>query len=102
MNGDGNREVEHRGGFANGGAPGLRRARGRCQHLGLELQELPHEAEVGRDDAAPLFDKLEGLLKLHAVRAHQVGQTDGGGARDPGLTVNEDASAVIPYRICVK
>lgn len=102
MDRDGNWEVEHCGAFANGGAPGFRGARGRGQHLGFELQELPHEAEVGRDDAAPLFDKLEGLLEPHAVRAHQVSQTDGGGARDPSLTVNEDTSTFIPYRICVK
>lgn len=61
----------------------LRRARrrgggGGGEHLGFELQQLPHEAEVGRDDAPALLDELEGFLQPHAFLHHQVGQADGG------------------------
>lgn len=70
--------------------------------MGFELQKLPHEAEVGRDDAAALFDKLEGLFKFDAVGAHQISQADGSRARNTRLAVNKDASTFIPYRICGK
>lgn len=59
------------------GASGLGSA-GRGEHLRLELQQLPHEAEVGRDDASALLDELESLLQPHAFLHHQVGQADGG------------------------
>lgn len=100
-------EDELRGGGRGGLAPlpqgpgragGLRGA-GRGQHLRLELQQLPHEAEVGRDDAPPLLDELEGLLQPHALLHHQVGQADGGGARDAGLAVHQHAPAALLHRI---
>lgn len=59
------------------GADGLHRVRS-GQHLRLELQQLPHEAEVGGDDAPALLDKLEGLLQLDTLLHHQVCQADGG------------------------
>lgn len=106
---DGDREAEdelrRRGG--SGLAPlaqrprragGLHRA-GRGQHLRLELQQLPHEAEVGRDDAPPLLHELEGLLEPHALLHHQVGQADGGRARDAGLAVHQHAPAAVLHRI---
>lgn len=51
---------------------------GRGEHLRLELQQLAHEAEVGRDDAPALLDEFEGLLQPHSLLHHQVGQADGG------------------------
>lgn len=97
--GDGNGEVEDRV-VVDGRAARLGGAGGRRQHLGLELQELPHEAEVGRDDAAALLDKLEGFVQLDAVGAHEVGETNGGGARDSSLTVHKDTSAFVSHRVC--
>lgn len=99
MHGDGDREVEDRAAGADGRAACLRGARGRGQDLRLELEELPHEAEVGGDDAAALFDELEGLVQLHAVGPHEVGETDGGRARDAGLTVHKHAASFITHRV---
>ena len=42
-----------------GGSLGARRGR---QDLGLILQELAHEAEVGRDHTPPLLDVIKGVL----------------------------------------
>lgn len=99
VHGDGDGEIEDRAAVADGGAARLRGAGGRGQDLGLELEELAHEAEVGRDDAAALLDELEGLVQLHAVGPHEVGQTDGGGAGDARLTVHEHAASFIPHRV---
>ncbi|KAJ0049927.1 hypothetical protein NL108_005243, partial [Boleophthalmus pectinirostris] len=65
------------------------------QDLGLKLKQLTHEAEVWGDDAAPLFDKFKGLVQLHTVCAHQVGQTDGSRAGNASLTVDKDTSSLI-------
>lgn len=62
VHGDGDREIEDRVAVADGRAACLRGAGGGGQDLGLELEELPHEAEVGGDDAAALLDKLKGLV----------------------------------------
>lgn len=83
VDGDGDREVEDGGSGSapvqdsHGRTPGLSRAV-RGQHLGLELQQLAHEAEVGGDDTPPLLHKLKGLVQLHSVSPHEVSKTDGG------------------------
>lgn len=84
----GHREAEDelRGGGGSGlpplpqgpGRAGSLRGAGRGEHLRLELQQLAHEAEVGRDDATALLDELESLLQPHPFLHHQVGQADGG------------------------
>lgn len=76
------------------GAGGDRLGRGgvgrRCgQHLRLELLQLVHEAEVGRDDAAPLLDDVKGGLQPQPLRPHDVGHADGGRARDARLAVHQ-------------
>lgn len=48
------------------------------QHLGLKLQQLPHETEVGGDDSPTLLNKVKGLVQPHSVALNQVCQTDGG------------------------
>lgn len=84
--GHGEAEDELRGGGGSGlpplpqgpGRAGGLRGAGRGEHLRLELQQLAHEAEVGRDDATALLDELESLLQPHPFLHHQVGQADGG------------------------
>lgn len=49
-----------------------------AEHLRLKLQELPHEAKIGRDDSAALLDEIEGLLQRHPAALDQVGEADGG------------------------
>lgn len=80
---DGDREVEDSGG---GGAP-VKDSHGRTpsfsrtvrgQNLGLKLQQLAHEAEIGRDDTPPLLHKFKGLVQLHSVSPHEVSKADGG------------------------
>lgn len=108
-----NREVEderrgRRGRRGDGGRRGLgseQRARrgggfggtGGGEELRLELQQLAHEAEVGGDDAATPAHKLEGFVQTHPLPLHQVGQADGGGARDARLTVDQDTPTRVPY-----
>ncbi|KAM9540282.1 uncharacterized protein ACWYII_038389 [Salvelinus alpinus] len=53
------------------GAGSLHHAR--CgQHLGLELQQLTHEAEIGGDDTAALLDELKGFVQPNTLLLHQV------------------------------
>lgn len=110
-----NREVKNerrgrRGGRRGGGRRRLgseqraRRGGGLCgagsgEELRLELQQLAHEAEVRGDDAATAPYELEGLVQAHPLPLHQVGQADGGGARDPRLAVDEDTPTGIPNRV---
>lgn len=99
--GDGDGEVEDRV-VVDGRAACLGGAGGRRQHLRLELQELPHEAEVGRNDAAALLDKLKRFVQLDAVGAHEVGEANGGRARDSSLTVHKDTSSFVSHRVCFR
>ncbi len=99
MYGDGDREIEDCAAAADGRASRLRGAGRRGQDLGLELEELTHEAEVGGDDAAALLDKLKGLVQLHAVGPHEVRKANGGGAGDACLTVHKHAASCIPHRV---
>lgn len=99
VHGDGDREVEDGAAVADGWAARLRGAGGRGQDLGLELEELAHEAEVGGDDAAALLDKLKGLVQLHTVGPHEVSEANGGGAGDARLTVHKHTASVIPHRV---
>lgn len=66
--------------------------RGR-QDLVLELQQLAHEAEVRRDDGAPLPHSVKRLLQAQPLRLHQVRHADGGRARDTRLAVHQHLSA---------
>lgn len=69
---------------------------GSGEQLRLELQQLAHEAEVRGDDAAAAPHELEGLVQAHALPLHQVGQADGGRARDPRLAVHQDTPTGVP------
>lgn len=95
--GDGRRRLGSEQRAGRGG--GLRGAGG-GEELRLELQQLPHEAEVGRDDAAAAAHKLKGLVQAHALPLHQVGQADGGGARDPRLAVHQHTPTGVPHGVC--
>lgn len=94
---DGDWEIEDRVAVADGWTARLCGAGRRGQDLGLKLEQLSHEAEIGWDDAAALLDKLEGLVQLHAVGPHEVGKTNGGGAGDACLTVHKDTASFIPH-----
>ena len=59
----------------------------------LVLVQLPHEVEVGADDGPARLDELVGLCHGDGVALHEVGDGDGGGARDAGVAVDEDAGA---------
>lgn len=97
---DGDGEVEDGGGggasvqHGHGRAPSLRRAV-RGQDLGLKLQQLAHEAEVGGDDAPPLLHKLKGLVQLDSVSPHEVSEADGGRSGNARLAVDKHPSAGI-------
>ena len=81
-----------------GGGGGLGGAGG-GEELGLELQQLAHEAEVGGDDAAAAAHELEGFVQTHALPLHQVGQADGGRAGDARLTVDQHSPTGVPHRV---
>lgn len=100
VHGDGHGEVEDCGALAHGRTPRLRGAAGGGEDLRLELQELAHEAEVGRNDAAALLHKLEGLLQLDPVGAHQVRKADGSRPGDACLAVDENAATFVPHGVC--
>ena len=55
----------------------------------LELHELAHEVEVGRDDVALPLDELEGVHHAEEAALHDVGDGDGGGAGHACHTVHE-------------
>lgn len=97
MNRDGDGEVENRAAVADGRASCLRGAGRRGQDLGLKLEELTHEAEIGGDDAAALLDKLKGLVQFHAVGAHEIGEANGGGAGDASLAVHKHTASFISH-----
>lgn len=98
---DGDGEVEDGGGgggasveHSHGGAAGLSRAVW-GQHLGLELQQLAHETEVGGDDAPSLLHKLEGLVQPDPVSPHEVSKADGGRAGDARLAVHKHSPSCV-------
>lgn len=71
----------------------LRRGR---QDLRLVLQELAHEAEVGRDHTPPLLDVIEGILQAELLGLHEVSHADGGRTGDPSLAVDQDLASLFP------
>lgn len=96
---DGDWEIEDCVAVANGWTACLCGTSRRGQDLWLKLEELSHEAEVGRDDAAALLDELEGFVQLHAVGPHEVGETNRGRAGDACLTMHKDTASFIPHRV---
>ena len=65
----------------------------------LELEQLAHEVEVGRDDGAPQLDELVRLARAHGEVLDEVGDGDGGGARDPRLAVDQDRALAVPRHV---
>uniref|UniRef100_A0A8C6XAV8 SPIN-DOC-like zinc-finger domain-containing protein n=1 Tax=Naja naja TaxID=35670 RepID=A0A8C6XAV8_NAJNA len=61
----------------------------------FELQKLPHEVQVGRDDGPAALDVLVGVAHGHQGVLHQVGDDDGGRARDASLAVDKDSLATL-------
>lgn len=70
------------------------------QDVGLKLQQLPHEGQVGGDDLTPLLYKVKGLVQFDTLSVHQVGQTDGSRAGDTCLTVYQHPASALLHRVC--
>ena len=66
----------------------------------LEIQQLTHEGEVGRDVGLALFDEVVGLVETHGLLGHEVGHGDGNGATDPRQAVHQHALLVAPCLVC--
>lgn len=70
------------------------------EDVGLKLQQLAHEGQVGGDDLTPLLYKVKGLIQFDTLRVHQVSQTDGGRAGDTCLTVYQHPASALLHRVC--
>lgn len=64
-------------------------SRGGAEDLWLKLQELTHEAEVGRDDVPTLLDDVKSRVQPQLLRPHDVGHADCWRARDACFTVDQ-------------
>lgn len=71
-----------------------------AEDIGLKLQQLSHEGQVGGDDVTALLHEVEGLVQADALRVHEVGQTDGGGAGDTCLAVHQHPATALLHRVC--
>lgn len=84
------------------GAADAPRSSPTAEDVGLELQQLAHEGQVGGDDLAPLLDEVESLVQFDALRVHQVRQADGGRAGNTCLTVDQHPTSALLHRVCKK
>ena len=66
----------------------------------LELDELLHEVEVGRDDGAARLEEVVGLLESEPLVVHEVGEADGGRPTHPRLTVHQHFAVTLTHRLC--
>ena len=66
----------------------------------LELEELPHEVEVGGDDGPSRLEHLVRFDHGETPVPHDVGNCDGWGAGDPRLAVHQDAPSALPRLLC--
>lgn len=89
-------------GVGVGGVRGQRGSGGAALALErlLQLVQLPHEVEVGRDDGPRGLHQLVGLAHGHVSVAHEVRDGNGGAARDAGLAVHQHARARRPSAFC--
>lgn len=62
----------------------------------LEVLQLAHEVEVGRDVGLLDADVLVGFLEVELLLVHEVGDGDGDGARDSREAVDQHAHARLP------
>lgn len=65
------------------------------ENIGLKLQQLSHEGQVGGDDVTPLLHKVKGLIQPDTPRVHEVGQTDGGRAGDTCLAMHQHPTTTL-------
>lgn len=70
------------------------------EDVGLKLQQLAHEGQVGGDDLTSLLYEVKGLVQFDALRVHQVSQADGGRAGDTCLTVYQHSASALLHRVC--
>lgn len=70
------------------------------QHVRLKLQQLSQESQVRGNDLTPLLHKVEGLIQTNSPGVHEVGQADGGRARDARLAVHQHTAPALLHSIC--
>lgn len=70
----------------------------------LPLEQLVHKAEVGLDDdvEAAGADEAVGARKRETAAAHDLGDADGGAARDADAAVHERRGAPFAPAVCLK
>ena len=94
------------GGGAGRGVEMGRRRRvngvGRGAQSLLELEQLAHKIQIGRDDGSPLLDHRVRLDQTQRGVAHQIGDRDSRRPRYAGVTVNQNGSITRPGLICCK
>lgn len=65
----------------------------------LKAEELPHKVEIGGDTGALTPRVLQGLVHAKALGQHEVGNADGGGARDASEAVHQNATSLLLDRV---
>lgn len=81
-------------------SPNVPRSSSTAEDIGLELQQLPHEGQVGGNDMTPLLYEVKGLIQFDTLCMHQVSQTDGGRAGNTCLTVDQHPTSALLHRVC--
>ena len=66
----------------------------------LEIEQLAHEVEVGRDVALAQLDEVVGVVEGPPARVHEVGHGQGHRPADAGKTVDQDAVASAAGFVC--
>jgi len=66
----------------------------------LELEQLAHEVQIGRNDGTPLLDHRVGLDQSERRVTHQVGDGDGRRSRNSRVAMDQHGSVRFPRFIC--
>jgi len=66
----------------------------------LELDELSHEVEVGRDERAPQLEVVVRLVQTQSTGVHQIGDADGRRATDASTTMDQHLTTGLTNTLC--
>lgn len=66
----------------------------------LQLQQLAHEVQIGRDDRPGHFHQLVGLQQGERLVPHDVGDGNGGAPRNPRVAVQQHSGTRFPCIFC--